>query len=770
MGSPSDRKSAIGSRTQDARRAVLRWKTGSRVMAPWIAIVVMTLGYPATFPSVTAQEDLIVDLGTLPGDDYSTALAINETGAVVGWSGLDFGFQGKRAFLWVNGTMTDLGSLGGTQGTWAMDINEAGQVVGSSHNATNYERPFLWENGLMTELDVGAVEGGATAINDAGQIVGHRLTATDDPNDPYGYRAFLWQDGVVVDLGSLPGFRDSYATGINDAGQVVGYVRDPEINGPVHAFLWDSGLMRDLGSLPGDPLSQATGINEAGQVVGWSGDFGRSRAFLWEADSMRPLGDPAANATAYGINGVAQVVGENGTAVVWHDGKELGLGSLVPGQPSVAYDVNDAGAAAGQGDLGSGVAHAVLWIQVVPVHDVAVTASAVNPYPTVGEIVLIDVVGMNLGNRPETFDVSVSVDPYFFGTAMVAVVAGSSTSVRFEWNTTGIPPGTYSLNATASPVPGETNLADNVFRNEGAIVLFLRLEALPSASASVTDVGLPILFTCDKTDRAAPYGPYAYLWSFGDGNQSAGERVSHAYGSPRTYTATCTVTEDGENASASITVRVLALPTVQGTADRSAASPGTLIRFSATAIGGSGRYTFHWAFGDGTSVTGANVSHAYGMPGEYTAIVSAVDSFGGRSPDPFTIRILISVITTSTSISPGERVTGELITFTATSEGGAGGPYRYSWSFGDGARTEGASVTHRYQDPGTYVPRLTVTDAAGASRAFDLPAITIRSPPSSPAAAFSMDVDSTKIILGILVVAGVAGAVLSVRRHKPPVR
>src|SRR5207244_10248449 len=120
-----------------------------------------------------------------------------------------------------------------------------------------------------------------------------------------GDHAFLWQNGVMTDLGTLPGSTSSTATAINNSGQVVG-------NSGNHAFFWDKGVMTDLGTLPGYTGSVvARAINDSGQVVGASGNH----AFLWENGAMRDLGafsnppQTCDSYTAYGINSPGQVVG-----------------------------------------------------------------------------------------------------------------------------------------------------------------------------------------------------------------------------------------------------------------------------------------------------------------------------------------------------------------------------------------------------------------------------------------------------------------------------
>ena len=82
--------------------------------------------------------------------------------------------------------------------------------------------------------DLGTLGGGgsqAGAINNRGQVVGSAYTASGD------YHAFLWEDGEMTDLGTLPGGSFSFAQAINNRGQVVGFYSRTasEIQ---HAILW----------------------------------------------------------------------------------------------------------------------------------------------------------------------------------------------------------------------------------------------------------------------------------------------------------------------------------------------------------------------------------------------------------------------------------------------------------------------------------------------------------------------------------------------------
>jgi probable HAF family extracellular repeat protein len=230
------------------------------------------------------------DLGVLPGDLYGEAEAINNRGDVVGWSCNSNGEN--HAFLWKDDVMTSLGTLGGNF-SQAKDVNDHGEVAGMAATAAGAGHAFLWKRGTM--IDLGTLDGGgsrALGMNDRGQVVGSATTSNR------GIHAFLWTDGTMIDLGVPPlppgTTSRSYAFAINRKGQVVGYAdffpsSSPGVFPPLfsHAFLWENGVMTDLGMLPGSP-GAAYGINNHGEAAGVaSSATGDNHAVLLQPQTCR---------------------------------------------------------------------------------------------------------------------------------------------------------------------------------------------------------------------------------------------------------------------------------------------------------------------------------------------------------------------------------------------------------------------------------------------------------------------------------------------------
>ncbi len=276
-----------------------------------ITLLAMVVGLVGVGQAEGAVLYSVTDLGDLSGgEDMSHAMAVNNTGQVVG---ISEAAGGTRAFLWENGVMTDLDTLTDEHHySWAWDINDSGQIVGTSGvdgtgGGVLSRRPFLYSDGSMSVLTgFGDDYGEARGINNASEVVGI---------SHYSHGAFLYSGGTMTDLGSLggiPPYSDAY--GINDFTQVVGgvnYVGDSDFN---RGVLWEDDTMTDLGDLPGNPeTTRAYDINNLGQVVGESGVPSPSihRAFLWENGVMTDLGVwPGTNmSNAQGINDSGLAVG-----------------------------------------------------------------------------------------------------------------------------------------------------------------------------------------------------------------------------------------------------------------------------------------------------------------------------------------------------------------------------------------------------------------------------------------------------------------------------
>ncbi len=226
----------------------------------------------------------------------SYAYGINNNGQVAGW------VQNKgvtpppeNAFSWNNGSATQLSSLGNA--TRAAGINNSGQIAGTISG-----QAVLWENSNSTPTYLGSDF--ATAINDSGQVVGKSNTN----------HAVIWNSGSVspTDLDTLAGGNYSEAKAINSAGQVVGY---SNTTGGQHAVFWDNGNIVDLGTLGGSS-SYAYGINLSGDVVGTAYtaiDFAPPHATLWKNGNVFDLNSliaPIAGLTlvqANAINSIGQI-------------------------------------------------------------------------------------------------------------------------------------------------------------------------------------------------------------------------------------------------------------------------------------------------------------------------------------------------------------------------------------------------------------------------------------------------------------------------------
>jgi len=123
---------------------------------------------------------------------------------------------------------------------------------------------------------------------------------------------------------------------------------------------------------------------------------------------------------------------------------------------------------------------------VLPAHDVAVTAIDAPSWIVQGDTVTVEVTLENQATYGETFDVVLTdktddTNVVQIGSQSVELKAGASTPVTFYWVTTDAALTDHTLIASAGPVDGETDTADNV----KSTVITVRV---PSRDIAVTTI------------------------------------------------------------------------------------------------------------------------------------------------------------------------------------------------------------------------------------------------------------------------------------------
>ena len=106
-------------------------------------------------------------------------------------------------------------------------------------------------------------------------------------------------------------------------------------------------------------------------------------------------------------------------------------------------------------------------LTVVETRDVGITS--VKPLRTVvGQTYTcpINVTIANRGNYTETFNVTVYANTTSIASQIITLTSGNSTTLTFTWNTTGFARGNYTIWAFAEPVPGETDIENNVLYSD----------------------------------------------------------------------------------------------------------------------------------------------------------------------------------------------------------------------------------------------------------------------------------------------------------------
>lgn len=309
--------------------------------------------------------------------------------------------------------------------------------------------------------------------------------------------------------------------------------------------------------------------------------------------------------------------------------------------------------------------------------------------------------------------------------AGATITGNDAATVQITWSS----PGSKTVQATTAGC-GSGSKSINIAspNNTGGLTAdFTFSPATPQVGQSVTFNG-----------AGSTGSPTAFYWQFpGGASDSSGATVTRAFATPGPQSVTLTVYKDCVSgicaSSASVTKTVVVAggpppvvadftasvecpPDITGV--RCLAQTGQAVTLTSTSTGNP--TTFTWIFGDGTTGSGAQVSHTWSGSGTYLVQLTASN---GQSSNTTSRTFLVTGPSAPLSASfnspncVGAQCTaqpGQAVSFISTSTGAA----THSWSFGDNTPpVTGAQVSHTFSSPGNYLVQLTVSDGKAKATA-----------------------------------------------------
>ncbi|NUT48019.1 MAG: hypothetical protein HOV94_12020, partial [Saccharothrix sp.] len=249
-----------------------------------------------------------------------------------------------------DGSATVLDVPAGATYSFAVAVNEAGTVIGYAGNdATGTRDAVRWDrSGAATVLPGLGPATEATAIDEAGAIAG--IATTDDDLGHY----VRWDDGVLTDLGVVPGA--TYSSVAEVAGRyVIGDVQRGDRTG--YGLRWDGRTLAEVPTPQG--FSTLLAVDAAGTAFGevngkpvrWAADGGLTVMAL-------PTGYGAGEVTLLNDRGVAAgtAISRYNRPIRWSPSGEVTLLPVPSGTYGFAQGINDHGVVVGE--YGG---RAVLW-------------------------------------------------------------------------------------------------------------------------------------------------------------------------------------------------------------------------------------------------------------------------------------------------------------------------------------------------------------------------------------------------------------------------
>jgi PKD repeat protein len=419
-----------------------------------------------------------------------------------------------------------------------------------------------------------------------------------------------------------------------------------------------------------------------------------------------------------------------------------------------------------------------------PVHDIAI----IDVAPSVAQAYIDDAVGINVtvvneGTKSEVFDVHVyaDMDTAVIGNEIiidnitgVSLEAEANTTLSVTWDTTSVVEGTYTISAEVPPVKGEEDTDNNryidgtvtvspVLTHDVAVTGVSAPDEVTQGnvvtiSVNVTNPGdTDETFDVTVTYDTTPIGTQSVTLASKDFTTVSFDWDTTGV-DPYTYTITAEaiLAEDGDltnnEANTTITVKlevVLIPPVAKFTDNATTVLTGEVIRFNAsTSYDPDGVIvSYFWDFGDGTNASGVIVDYSYADDGTYTVTLTVTDDDDLTDSDTATKIIENRPPVAFFTQSVADVKTSKSTRFDAGLSYDPDGTIEsYFWDFGDETNATGVEVIHSYEDDGSYIVTLTVTDDDGATNSKTITKTVLNRQPIALFTANETEVDVGKAI------------------------
>lgn len=247
----------------------------------------------------------------------------------------------------------------------------------------------------------------------------------------------------------------------------------------------------------------------------------------------------------------------------------------------------------------------------------------------------------------------------------------------------------------------------------------------PTVGPLPCDAGIPVTLRANVS-AATGSGPWeSWLLTYGDGSFSNGHAIglpptvgwsfsgSHSYATGGSFNLSYSVSDFFQ-----VTVQVLGAVVIgstlllNATAAPIATVAGFPVTFAMNASGGTPPYRYVWSFGDGGVALTANASHSYLLGMTYQVSATVMDRGRGSVVAPLSLAVSPPLSASFQALLNPIDV-GVQESFVGSATGGMGGPYLFTWMFGDGTIGIGSAASHTFTQLGSSIVRMNASDVQG---------------------------------------------------------